>query len=196
MRVLVAGASGAIGRPLVAALPAHGHAVVGLTRDPKNADLLARLGAQPLFGDVLDRDISGTGGIRTPGPCGPPAFKAGAFVRSATVPLVEAIDRCGAGLVSNTVVDGPGRADRADLANLGAQRRRPRRRPRRPGSLVGYGDIRARRWLRRAVWSRSLRQSRPRRRVRATGHRRRLRPPRGAQCRRGSSTLDRARTDC
>lgn len=28
----------------------------------------------------------GTGGIRTPGPCGPPAFKAGAFVRSATVP--------------------------------------------------------------------------------------------------------------
>lgn len=28
----------------------------------------------------------GTGGIRTPGPCGPHAFKARAFVRSATVP--------------------------------------------------------------------------------------------------------------
>src|SRR5687767_1381766 len=35
---------------------------------------------------------SGTGGIRTPGPCEPPAFKAGAFVRSATVPSVEASD--------------------------------------------------------------------------------------------------------
>ena len=33
------------------------------------------------------RSHRGTGGIRTPGPCGPPAFKAGAFVRSATVPL-------------------------------------------------------------------------------------------------------------
>ena len=54
MRVLVAGASGAIGRPLVAALHAHGHAVAGLTRDPKNADLLSRLGAQPLLADVLD----------------------------------------------------------------------------------------------------------------------------------------------
>ncbi len=56
MRVLVAGASGAIGRPLVAALHAHGHAVAGLTRDPKNADLLSRLGAQPLLADVLDRE--------------------------------------------------------------------------------------------------------------------------------------------
>ena len=64
MRALVAGASGAIGRPLVAALHAHGHAVVGLTRDPKNADLLARLGAQPLFGDVLDRDIAEREGFR------------------------------------------------------------------------------------------------------------------------------------
>jgi 2-alkyl-3-oxoalkanoate reductase len=58
MRVLVAGASGAIGRPLVAALHARDHAVVGLTRDPKNADLLSRLGAQPLVADVLDRDAT------------------------------------------------------------------------------------------------------------------------------------------
>ena len=58
MRVLVAGATGAIGRPLVAALNAHGHAVAGLTRDPKNADLLSRLGAQPLVADVLDRDAT------------------------------------------------------------------------------------------------------------------------------------------
>ncbi len=36
-----------------------------------------------------DIPVSGTGGIRTPGPCEPPAFKAGAFVRSATVPAVR-----------------------------------------------------------------------------------------------------------
>ena len=58
MRILVAGATGAIGRPLVAALNAHGHAVAGLTRDPNNADLLSRLGAQPLLADVLDRDAT------------------------------------------------------------------------------------------------------------------------------------------
>ncbi len=56
MRVLVAGATGAIGRPLVAALKAHGHDVAALTRDPNNADLLSKLGAQPLVADVLDRD--------------------------------------------------------------------------------------------------------------------------------------------
>ena len=58
MRVLVAGATGAIGRPLVAALNAHGHAVSALTRDPKKADLLSRLGVQPILADVLDRDAT------------------------------------------------------------------------------------------------------------------------------------------
>jgi nucleoside-diphosphate-sugar epimerase len=58
MRVLVAGGTGAIGRPLVAALKAHGHEVAALTRDPKNADLLSSLGAQPLVADVLDRDAT------------------------------------------------------------------------------------------------------------------------------------------
>ncbi len=58
MRVLVAGATGAIGRPLVTALNAHGHAVAGLTRDPNNADLLSKLGAQPLLADVLNRDAT------------------------------------------------------------------------------------------------------------------------------------------
>jgi uncharacterized protein YbjT (DUF2867 family) len=60
MRVLVAGATGAIGRPLVAALSAHGHAVAGLTRDANNTNLLVRLGAQPLVADVLDRDATAT----------------------------------------------------------------------------------------------------------------------------------------
>ncbi len=58
MRVLVAGATGAIGRPLVAALNARGHAVAGLTIDADAADLLSRLGAQPLVVDVLDGDAT------------------------------------------------------------------------------------------------------------------------------------------
>lgn len=56
MRVLVAGAGGAIGRPLVTALRAHGHAVAGLTHHPDRAGLLASLGAEPVVADVLDRD--------------------------------------------------------------------------------------------------------------------------------------------
>ena len=58
MRVLIAGATGAIGRPLVAALHARGHAVVGLTIDAGAAELLIRLGAQPLIVDVLDSDAT------------------------------------------------------------------------------------------------------------------------------------------
>jgi uncharacterized protein YbjT (DUF2867 family) len=34
MRVLIAGATGAIGRPLIAALREHGHAVFALARTP------------------------------------------------------------------------------------------------------------------------------------------------------------------
>jgi 2-alkyl-3-oxoalkanoate reductase len=54
MRVLVAGATGAIGRPLVAALQGRGHTVGGLTRDPEKIDLLVGLGAEPVVADVLD----------------------------------------------------------------------------------------------------------------------------------------------
>ena len=54
MRVLVAGATGAIGRPLVHALQGRGHTVVGLTRDPEKIDLLVGLGAEPVVADVLD----------------------------------------------------------------------------------------------------------------------------------------------
>ncbi|MGY1603118.1 NAD-dependent epimerase/dehydratase family protein [Geodermatophilus sp. SYSU D00815] len=60
VRVLVAGATGAIGRPLVTALIARGHTVAGMTRDPAKAELLARLGAQPLVADALDRDATTT----------------------------------------------------------------------------------------------------------------------------------------
>ena len=60
MRVLIAGATGAIGRPLIAALHAHGHVVAGLTRHASKASVISRLGAHPLVADVLDRDETAT----------------------------------------------------------------------------------------------------------------------------------------
>jgi nucleoside-diphosphate-sugar epimerase len=56
MRVFVAGASGAIGRPLLAALKRGGHSVVALTRSAAKADALRAAGAEPVVGDVFDRD--------------------------------------------------------------------------------------------------------------------------------------------
>ena len=54
MRIFVAGATGAIGRPLVAALIMAGHSVVGLTRTPGKADTIRRMGAEPVVADGLD----------------------------------------------------------------------------------------------------------------------------------------------
>jgi nucleoside-diphosphate-sugar epimerase len=52
MKILVAGATGAIGRPLLKALRAQGHEVLALTRNPA-----ARVpDAQPVVADVLDRE--------------------------------------------------------------------------------------------------------------------------------------------
>ncbi len=45
MNVFVAGASGAIGRPLIAELVRRGHAVTGMTRSDAGAKALANLGA-------------------------------------------------------------------------------------------------------------------------------------------------------
>jgi nucleoside-diphosphate-sugar epimerase len=54
MRIFVAGATGAIGRPLVSALITAGHSVVGLTHTPAKADAIRRLGAEPVIADGLD----------------------------------------------------------------------------------------------------------------------------------------------
>jgi nucleoside-diphosphate-sugar epimerase len=45
MRVLLAGASGAVGTPLTRRLIAAGHQVVGITRSPANAERLRTAGA-------------------------------------------------------------------------------------------------------------------------------------------------------
>lgn len=55
MKVFVAGASGAVGRPLVRQLVAAGHEVVAMTRSQRNAGPLAALGAEVVVADALDR---------------------------------------------------------------------------------------------------------------------------------------------
>ena len=54
MRVFVAGATGALGVPVVRLLVADGHEVVGLTRSPSRASMVAKLGARPVIGNALD----------------------------------------------------------------------------------------------------------------------------------------------
>src|SRR5215212_9485949 len=55
MKVLLAGASGTLGVPLVRALVAGGHEVIDLSRTPGKGDKLRTLGAEPLIADVMDR---------------------------------------------------------------------------------------------------------------------------------------------
>jgi nucleoside-diphosphate-sugar epimerase len=56
MKVLVIGATGAIGAPLVSQLVERGHEVVGTSRTLERAETLRELGAQPAALDLLDRD--------------------------------------------------------------------------------------------------------------------------------------------
>lgn len=56
MRVLLAGASGAVGTPLTRQLIAAGHQVVGITRSRANAERLRDAGAEAVVADVLDRE--------------------------------------------------------------------------------------------------------------------------------------------
>jgi nucleoside-diphosphate-sugar epimerase len=55
MRILLAGATGAIGRPLVPRLVAAGHDVVGLTRRQDRVAQLEQAGARGVVCDVMDR---------------------------------------------------------------------------------------------------------------------------------------------
>jgi nucleoside-diphosphate-sugar epimerase len=56
MRVFVAGATGAIGRPLLRQLLDGGHDVIGTTRSPDRAEEIATAGATPVIVDALDID--------------------------------------------------------------------------------------------------------------------------------------------
>jgi nucleoside-diphosphate-sugar epimerase len=59
MHVFVAGATGAMGIPLVRRLVAAGHQVTGLTRSEAKRPLLERLGATAAVADVFDRERLG-----------------------------------------------------------------------------------------------------------------------------------------
>jgi nucleoside-diphosphate-sugar epimerase len=56
MKVFVAGASGAIGRPLVRQLVAAGHEVTGMTRREERAEEIRAVGASAVVCDVFDAD--------------------------------------------------------------------------------------------------------------------------------------------
>ncbi len=56
MKVFVAGASGALGAPLVAELVTAGHEVVAMTKTASKQDGLRALGARPVVADALDPD--------------------------------------------------------------------------------------------------------------------------------------------
>jgi nucleoside-diphosphate-sugar epimerase len=56
MRVLVAGATGAIGRPLISALVASGREVIGITSTERGAQTLRDRGAEAFVADALDRN--------------------------------------------------------------------------------------------------------------------------------------------
>jgi nucleoside-diphosphate-sugar epimerase len=56
MRVLLAGASGAVGTPLTRQLITAGHQAVGITRSQANAERLRTVGADAVVADVLDRE--------------------------------------------------------------------------------------------------------------------------------------------
>ena len=56
MHILIAGATGVVGRRIVPLLVADGHQVTGLTRSPGRAAALRALGAEPVVTDVVDRE--------------------------------------------------------------------------------------------------------------------------------------------
>jgi uncharacterized protein YbjT (DUF2867 family) len=55
MKVLLAGATGTLGTPLVRALFAAGHEVIGLSRTPGKGEKLRSLGAEPVIADIVDQ---------------------------------------------------------------------------------------------------------------------------------------------
>lgn len=56
MKVLLAGATGAVGRPLLSALAQAGHEVLAIVRNPGRSEIVTGLGAVPVVADVLDRE--------------------------------------------------------------------------------------------------------------------------------------------
>lgn len=56
MKIFIAGATGVIGRPLIAQLLEKGYEVITLTRSPERARTLAEQGVEAVIADVFDAD--------------------------------------------------------------------------------------------------------------------------------------------
>jgi uncharacterized protein YbjT (DUF2867 family) len=56
MRVFLAGATGAVGRPLLRQLRVAGHEVIGTTRSSERAGQISAAGATPVVVDALDTE--------------------------------------------------------------------------------------------------------------------------------------------
>ncbi len=56
MRALLAGATGVVGAPLIAALRDAGHEVTGITRSPEGEEKVRTAGGEPVRADVFDRE--------------------------------------------------------------------------------------------------------------------------------------------
>jgi UDP-glucose 4-epimerase len=56
MKVMLAGATGALGRQLVPKLAARGHEVFGMTRSESKREVVRSMGATPVVADALDPD--------------------------------------------------------------------------------------------------------------------------------------------
>jgi len=57
MKVFLTGGSGYVGRPTIRALVRHGHDVTALARSAAAADVVARLGAEPVHGALTDAGV-------------------------------------------------------------------------------------------------------------------------------------------
>lgn len=56
MKILIAGATGAIGQPLMQILEQHSHQIYGITQSKEHFPLIQNKGGKPVILDVLDRE--------------------------------------------------------------------------------------------------------------------------------------------
>lgn len=110
MQVLLAGATGAIGRPLIRTLTANGHTVSALVRNPNANPLVRELGATPVTADVLDREallraVDGSAEVQRRIPAG--GVNTWVHVDDAAVATVAALERGAPGRAYNIADDNP-----------------------------------------------------------------------------------------
>jgi len=131
MKVFVAGATGAIGRPLVAELVRQGHAVTGMTRSNASTQGLKELGAEVALVDALDA-AAVEEAVRKSG--------AEAVIDQLTSLPKSPADMAAARTTDRRLrIEGGGNLRRASLACGARVRRGARARSTHPGGLASLG---------------------------------------------------------